>query len=255
MSGQYEIDPQAALLADQVLEAGQRVRAGQEAIEQKMIEEALALQAQEGTAEAQLAGETERLLNRMAWLYEKPKVLRLLSRSAIDVVCEDEERSRSRGIIKTKPLTDGEIARLEGEHLLFSGIICWRYYEKNPRDPLMIVNGRKVSVERVPSRNTLHIDQEVRDETTGVSGSRELYRIHPYDSKTGLRIKIRGGVFDGWRSANGFVPAQYLYGHAMPYVDPEMTGSYPDHFFLKPLALVKEMNKLLGTKNKQTVVQ
>lgn len=250
MSGQYEVDPQAALLADQVLEAGQRMRAGQEAIRQKMIEEALALQAQEGTTEAQLAGETERLLNRMAWLYEKPKLLRLLSRSAIDVVCEDEGRSRSRGIIKTKPLTDGEISLLEGEHLLFSGIIFWRHYEKNPRDPSMIINGRKISIDSVPSRNTLYIDQEVRDETTGTSGSRGLYRIYPYESKTGPRIKIRGGAFDGWRSANGFVPAQYLYNHAMPYIDPETTGSYPDDFFLEPLALVKEMNLLLGTKNK-----
>lgn len=292
MSESLQVDPQAALLAQQVLEAGQVIRAQQHEVRRKLVDQAEIARTREGSAEVQLAVETERLKARMAWLHEHPRLGRFIGKSAVGIA---HDRNRER--LATQPLTDGEISLLHGEHLIFSGLVFWKFYEKyGARTPKEIkIKSREITLTPDRSDRTLYIEQQVKDETTRAAGSRRLYELWPHNSATGPRVQVKGERFDAYASQmRRQLFANYVQSHEWaaefaasysdyprlsngermgrfqmyeadwdeqqkvkrlneelaPQFEPGSTWEYPDELFLEPLALVKEMNILLGTKNK-----
>lgn len=296
MSESLEVDPQAALLAQQVLEAGQVIRVREHEVRRKLAEQAEIAHNREGSFEVQLAGEVERLATRMEWLHEHPRLQRFIGKSAIGIEHEDNHYKHIPDTLSTQPLTDGDIAMLRGEHLIFSGLVFWRFYDKyRPLQIKIERNGKTINLEQSRSDRTLHIEQQVKDETTGVTRSRRLFDLHPHSSITGPRVQVHGGSFDEYRGQmRRQVFAEYAQEHSgvekflmhysdypglsngrrtgsfemhgldwkeramaeqlnqelVPRMEPGGDWEYPNKLFLELLALVKEMNLLLGTKNK-----
>lgn len=298
MSEQYSVDPQAALLANQVLEAGQIIRTRERAFRRQLAEQAEKAREREGSPEVQLAEEVESLTNRMVWLHEHPKLSRFMGKSAIGIVhSEDRDRFGRRfgsDTLSTAPLTDGEISQLSGEHLLFSGLIAWRFYDKHEKYRLKQEQAmfKSFGVKLVRrEEHKLYIDQQVKDETTGAKARRQLYDLRPYSSRTGPRVEVSSsdGKFEnyalerrresiaqyearnpwakdwqpegrgtdihypnnGWGRAHPkTLELECLSNELVPNLRPGTSWEYPDEFFLEPLGLVREMNILLGTRNK-----
>lgn len=289
MSELFPVDPLAERLAEQVLEAGQAIRVREHALRQQLAEQAEMAREREGSPEAQLAGEVNGLTERMTWLYEHPKLRRFIGHSAIGTICDDDRRCPD--TILTPALTDGDIALLHGEHLLFSGLVFRTdYRSKTERRMLENFAGK------VAFRRKLHIDQQVKDESTGATGTRRLYEMYPYTSKVGPKVHVQGRGFNDYRSQKceeaiekytkdnpwaqkliseygskeysyfnhpsmlmsvrlpgryDYKKHEYIYRlnrELVPHFKPGNGWEYPQDLFLEPLALVKEMNMLLGTK-------
>lgn len=277
MTEQYSPDPAAAALAAQVLDAGISIRAGQELARQKLAEDARIKLEREGSYEVQLASQTVLVLGRMTWLAAHPYLSRFFSRTNIGVHYNTNSRGGTSGI-STDPLTDGVIARLSGEHLLFSGLVFSNNYSDGG--------------------NTLNIHQRVTDHSTGAEGSLRLYSIRSYTTEKGPRVALfseqpeikaldsdyRRKKLKRYLSKHAYLkelgfeegvdcnssypklpdrPRQVqdklkntVNGIAFSLCSNEVEGmlwpyngfEYPDEMYLKLLTLVRQMNMLLGTK-------
>ena len=289
-----DIDPNAVLLEQQVLELGRVTRASQLANRLALVEQAEIARVRLGSPEVQLAGEVEALQARMAWLYEHPRLQRFIGRSAINIIHKSNRYNHIPDTLSTAPLHDGDIAALHGEHLLYSGLVFWTFYEKHRSAPTEIeIDGRVVKVVPDRSHRTLYIEQQVRDETTGESGRRRLFDLYAHDSTTGPRVQIHGGGFSDYAARmrrqifeeyarehedvdrlfmhysdypglssgrrqghfqthgldwKDIVKAEQLNHELAPRMEAGGDWEYPEEMFLEPLALVRQMNILLGTK-------
>jgi hypothetical protein len=200
MAEQYSPDPDAAALAAQVLNVGIAIRAGQELARSELAENARIRLEREGSYEVQLAGETERLLGRMASLGAHPHLAQIFRRSALRI------STRKNGDIESDPLTDGVIAKLSGEHLLFSGQVLVSSLSQmkvvGPKvsgrpgmfDRGIYVHGHKL----LSNERELKVFQRIEDMTTSANARRMLYKVLTYESPTGKRVKIKGSEFEQW---------------------------------------------------------
>lgn len=275
------IDPYAALLADQVFEAGQVVRARDRAIRDAHIRNAEITRQRDGSAEAQLAEATDKLSDRLVWLHEHPRLSRFIGKSALDVQFTPYSGYRGikgvRGQITTNPVPDGEVFEYRGEQLMVSGLMVRRYYSG------------------YAATQSLYIDREAHDENAlGISMSQRLFKLYPYSNDTGPRVQIEGIGFDEYRQASRrqifldyihdnpwagkygvwyreadqstHTPRGEFVGYhrsreedndierlnkeLAPQLERGGGWDYPDEMFLNPIGFVQHMNMMLSTKNK-----